>query len=259
MIRIQGRTNTPNTLQSPKVATAIQKLEEKVTGGEEIRSNDFHKEYWGAQDVKDSLRDSQHRKCCFCENLRSPNRELDVDHFRPKARIDGEPDHPGYWWLAYEWSNLVYACRPCNETHKKTQFPIRGDRACLPEDNLEEEDPWLIHPVDEDPAEFITFEWGKAYGRMVKALGRDNEGRGKRTIDIVGLNRPDLQEERATNVGDLQGAAFAIKRADAQELPEIVAECAETIRYLTSSKHRFSGFHRVFFMSQGLEKYVADD
>lgn len=259
MIRIKGRTNTPSTLQSPKVTTAKQKLEEKVSRGEGIHTKDFHSEYWGAQDVKGSLFDSQHGKCCFCENIRSPKRELDVEHFRPKAGIDGEPNHTGYWWLAYEWSNLVYACKPCNETYKKNQFPISGVRALNPEDKLEDENPKLIHPVDEDPAEFIIFDWWTAYGKMVKAVGRDDDGRGNKTINVVALNRFELMEERATSLRDIETTAFAIKHANDRDRLDIVAEFADKIRYMTSSKHRFSGFHRVFFRSQGLEKYVADD
>ncbi len=259
MINIKERQDIPPSLKRETVSNALQELADKVGRGEDIVSNDFHSEIWRAEDVKNTLWESQHGKCCFCENIRSPKRELDVEHFRPKAGIDGEPNHTGYWWLAYEWSNLVYACKPCNETYKKTQFPIGGVRALKPEDKLEDENPKLIHPVDEDPAEFIIFDWWTAYGKIVKAVGRDDDGRGNKTINVVALNRFELMEERATSLRDLETTAFAIKHANDRDRLDIVAELADTIRYMTSSKHRFSGFHRVFFRSQGLEKYVADD
>ncbi len=217
------------------------------------------KEYWRRQDVRDALRDSQHRKCCFCENIRGQVRELDVDHFRPKAGVEDDPTHPGYWWLAYEWSNLLYACKPCNQEYKKTKFPIMGTRAYLPEDCLGDERPELVNPIDENPEEFIGFDWQKGYERFVLALGLDEGGRGRKTIAIMKLNRADLAKERAEGISSLQKLAFAIQKWDDLNRPDKVEEMAVMIRKKTSCVHRFAAFHRVFFRAQGLGKYIADD
>jgi uncharacterized protein (TIGR02646 family) len=66
----------------------------------------------------------QEGKCCFCE------REYEckwstVEHFRPKTvanRGDGIVD-VGYWWLAYDFANLYFACQNCNSP-KKDHFPL---------------------------------------------------------------------------------------------------------------------------------------
>lgn len=259
MIRITERTNTPPTLQSHQVVSAKQELNDKASSGETIQSSDFHSAYWRAQDVKDNLFEGQKAKCCYCENFRSPSREFDAEHFRPKAGVAGEPNHPGYWWLAYEWSNLLYACKTCNETYKKTQFPIDGERACRPEDDLDVENPALVNPIDEDPEEFIGFDWQRSYGKMVRAYPLDDNDRGSKTINIVGLNRPELLEERAEIVPFLQDLARGIKVADARDRFDIVEELASKIRLQTSSKRRFTAFHRAFFRAQELGKYIADD
>src|SRR5574341_1145443 len=63
-------------------------------------------------------------KCAYCETLIAENHPGDIEHFRPKGRVtdsmgrqlmvqdeNGEEyPHPGYYWLAYDWKNLLLAC-----------------------------------------------------------------------------------------------------------------------------------------------------
>ncbi len=66
-------------------------------------------------------------KCVYCESLITNNHPGDVEHFRPKGRVTDlnnkpvmiksngkEVSHPGYYWLAYEISNLMPSCEDCN-------------------------------------------------------------------------------------------------------------------------------------------------
>jgi uncharacterized protein (TIGR02646 family) len=76
----------------------------------------------------DALWRAQHFKCCYCES-REQSKRNDVEHFRPKARADRKPgareDH-GYWWMAWTWANLLFACRNCNQPPAKSdQFPLQ--------------------------------------------------------------------------------------------------------------------------------------
>lgn len=50
--------------------------------------------------------------CGYCEEYCSG----EVDHFKPKSKYPG---------LVYEWSNWVFACRPCN-SNKGNKWPSRG-------------------------------------------------------------------------------------------------------------------------------------
>ena len=60
----------------------------------------------------------------FCESKVSHIAYGDVEHFRPKAGYRQRPEdplvQPGYYWLAYEWSNLLFCCQLCNQRFKAT-------------------------------------------------------------------------------------------------------------------------------------------
>ena len=88
-----------------------------------------------------------YERCAYCESPLEFDRYLgDAEHYRPKGSVtwkkdltspkvkarcnlpDGsEIDHPGYFWLAYDWWNLVPACSACNSgAGKVDQFPVRS-------------------------------------------------------------------------------------------------------------------------------------
>ena len=91
----------------------------------------FDDALYGHASVKQALIAAQHGKCCFCE--RKIGAEGDVEHFRPKASFcQGERsplERPGYYWLAYEWDNLLLACPICNQRFKRNYFPLRSPRS----------------------------------------------------------------------------------------------------------------------------------
>ncbi len=161
-------------------------------------------------------------KCAYCESLISNTQPGDVEHYRPKGRIrdlDGrvvrivlagkEVDHPGYWWLCYEWLNLLPSCIDCNRRRRHEQedqlagkvqelagkaelFPIAGRRAAGPDDPLSAEEALLLNPTEDDfnPEEhFELLPDGKIAPKTTKA---------KTTCEILGLNlREKLVEQRA--------------------------------------------------------------
>ena len=96
-------------------------------------------------------------KCWYieCKNLGTDD---DIDHFRPKSAVKEDPDHPGYYWLAFEWTNLWLSCHRANrprmnpetgETEgKAAHFPLVNPaaRAQEPGDDLALEVPALLDP-----------------------------------------------------------------------------------------------------------------
>lgn len=69
-------------------------------------------------------------KCAYCESF---DPEFEVEHYRPKNSVQEDPAHPGYYWLCYEWTNLMPACHDCNKGRSKhTHFPINGVRVAVP-------------------------------------------------------------------------------------------------------------------------------
>src|SRR5260370_22556087 len=148
MIRLLPRGATPATLISQKVTAATQQAAVSIGNGGKAT----FPSYWLEDDVRGFLFDLQDGKCAYCETRREMKRESDVEHFRPKGEVHLEPNHPGYWWLAYSWENYFYACKPCNQGYKKTQFPLLagGIRAVSPAGGLALEEPVLINPMIEN-------------------------------------------------------------------------------------------------------------
>ena len=89
----------------------------------------FNEKIYGSSEVRNALRTLQHDKCCYCESKHSATSAGRIDHFRPKGAVrqDKGSDklHPGYYWLAYRWDNLVLACEKCNG-EKILLLPARG-------------------------------------------------------------------------------------------------------------------------------------
>ena len=114
---------------------------------------------YGGEAVKNALIKAQHGKCCFCE--RKTGKDGDVEHFRPKAGCRQTPKgsllRPGYYWLAYDWDNLLLSCSACNQRHKRNLFPLTnpGKRANSHTHDVALEAPLFLHPAQQDPEQYI--------------------------------------------------------------------------------------------------------
>ncbi len=161
--------------------------------------------------VKTALEELFHGKCAYCESRPMGTSSWDVEHYRPKGKVTERADHPGYYWLAYTWTNLYLSCTLCNRRRrdppcwdddsvlpaagKGSSFPLENehDRAMFPESDLNREQPLLLDPcaADDDPEEHFTYD---ARGRVCP---RDNnDQRARATIALLHLNRRRLQRER---------------------------------------------------------------
>ena len=118
-----------------------------------------------------------------------------MEHFRPKGgyqQTEKQPlQKPGYYWLAYNFSNLFFACQKCNEVYKRNYFPLADEskRAASPTHDCSDEDSLILHPEWDNPEEHITF-----VGEMVKT--KDGSVKGLETIKRTGLERSELEESR---------------------------------------------------------------
>lgn len=178
--------------------------------------------------VAEELWSAQRRKCCYCE-LKVPKSFNDVEHYRPKASADRRPGcakRHGYWWLAFNWDNLLYACPSCNRTEKNDLFPVDAGSVTLEPENIPPglERPLLIDPGGTiNPVEHIIFvqEAVDSIGgpKYWWARPRHGSALGTFSIFVLGLNRLELRELRndyfettiAPEVAAIQGA---LARAD---------------------------------------------
>lgn len=147
-------------------------------------------------------------KCSYCETRFIESQPGDVDHFRPKDRIEedingrrviltvknagGQVPHPGYYWLAYEWRNLLPTCADCNRPNRGNTksglcvgkwclFPVDGFRALKPGEEIDE-DSLLINPVDVDPADHLLID------RTGIMSAKDGSKKGDACLKVFGLN-----------------------------------------------------------------------
>jgi len=186
----------------------------------------FDTNIYGHAKVKRALVEMHHGKCCYCESYVRHITPGTIDHYRPKAASQQSAGssliRPGYYWLAYEWENLLFACPECNQT-KRNRFPIRDAtrRALSHLDSLAQEDALLINPAEDNPAELISF-------REEFAFPVDDNLRGHTTIEVLELNdRKDLVDRRREKIQTLRVLKHVVsimpqspEAADAQQIFE---------------------------------------
>lgn len=183
-------------------------------------------------------------KCAYCETPIRVAFSGDAEHWRPKqavTELDGADEvpvrdaagnlHPGYYWLAYDWRNLLPACKECNVGSaggrgKGTLFPIAGRRVFDPQTHdVEElnriEQPLLLHPLYDDPEQHLDFD---EYGQPIAKGG---SARGDESIRVFNLERPWLNRRRAQLHDDLRKKVKQTMAAQLNGGPNAVDELRE--------------------------------
>lgn len=145
-----------------------------------------------------------HEKCAYCESIYRAVTTGDVEHFRPKGGVTGSnPPHPGYWWLAATWTNLLPSCEFCNQTRyhfhfsaemtleemerlrlkdaraakrsgvssgKANAFPVHPPSKWVrsKRGDIASEDPLLINPFEKDPSRHLewVFNWDRKSSQL---------------------------------------------------------------------------------------------
>lgn len=212
----------------------------------DAEAHEAKREVYGHDLVRAALEELFHHKCAYCESKVTASSDWPVEHFRPKGRVAERPDHPGYYWLAYEWTNLYLSCTLCNERRrdrarwgdcrlagntggKADQFPLadEGGRAMSSSDDLAREEPLLLDPCRDDPAEFL------GYGVNGEVMAVADNPRGQATIDICHLNRSRLCDLRRDLVTVIS-RALAILTTGSREISD--AAKADLLGWLQQSR-----------------------
>lgn len=213
-----------------------------ITAGREPEINDhLYKE------MKQVFLDAFSGKCAYCESRISADQPGDVEHFRPKACVTDEKDqpvmmpgprgaqlpHPGYYWLAYDPSNLVPSCSKCNRPWKGPEgqlvgkwnrFPVKGFRATRPGEEAREE-PLFINPISPTTDPTLHFKIDAA-----GIIGSSTD-EGKLCIRLLALNRDGLVEARRATYLQIQALVVLVEAGAA-----IDGKVAEHLRLLTEHK-----------------------
>lgn len=169
---------------------------------------EFNSEIWG--DLKAFLLENVfYGKCAYCEARITHTSFGDAEHYRPKGRVtvrrngsdeivqSGSNPHPGYFWLAYDWENLLPACQRCNSAEgKMNQFPVARQHADVTDPPLDSssldilESPLLLHPYRDDPRHHLVF------GKKGVVSAKGGSQRGQTSITVYSLDRDTLAVDR---------------------------------------------------------------
>lgn len=189
MIHLQRPDEPPGF---PEAMTEhINHIQAIVNSNRNPKDEDFYPA-WGA--YKYVFENAHDRKCAYCETRFGAAYPGDLDHHQPKTMVQnamtrGDRDdtvsprpkrkfgpavRPGYYQLAYVFTNYVLVCKNCN-TWKMSQFPL----------------PLILNPYDDaDPLAELEFD------EMGQISARSGSPRGQKTIDVCGLDRRTLEIER---------------------------------------------------------------
>ena len=168
--------------------------------------------------VKRALEKLFHGKCAYCEWRPGAGSAWDVEHFRPKGRVAERPDHPGYYWLAFDWTNLYFSCQMCNQSRtdvrtwddpasspeavggKLDQFPVSPEdtRKMAHNDGrpLARERRLLIDPCQDEPSQHLAF------GVLGQVIPRTDMG--SASARVFNLNRRRLKKLRQQRLESLK-------------------------------------------------------
>lgn len=175
---------------------------------------------WG--DLKPQLSGLSKEKCWYSESL-NPTSDKNVDHFRPKGRVEEDPNHEGYWWLAFAPRNFRYASQWCNQRRvdaahgtsggKADHFPllVNGIRAMQEGDDLQLEDPELLDPIDPDDWKLLTF-LPDGYPTPAKPEGTTEHVRAVKSIEIYHLHCKPLVNGRQAVAGTIKRIVQDLER-----------------------------------------------
>ena len=198
------------------------------------RRNFKPKGIYRAQSVKNVLRRAQYKKCCYCESKVSHIDHGDVEHYRPKGAVKQTKgqrvEYPGYYWLTYDWNNLLFSCAVCNQSHKGTLFPLKNPdaRARSHHDSIDGEQPLFVNPAIEDPRRHIRFQ-GESPVPRTKV--------GRKTIEGIGLRREDLEDRRRKRLQELRALRYIIEIGEDSTDSKVQEKVREAKEHLAASIH----------------------
>jgi hypothetical protein len=103
-----------------------------------------------------------------------------IEHYRPKSRYPRQ---------TFRWRNLLLACGVCNGAeYKGNRFPTKQQGGPL------------VNPCEDDPAQHFRFVYD-VKAKLASVYGTTR--RGRTSVKVLGLNRPDLRAYRSRQVQQL--------------------------------------------------------
>ncbi len=243
---------------------------------------EFRFEAYRLPAVKGALERLFRGKCAYCECRYQGTQPMDVEHWRPKGRIDeDDPPKHGYYWLAANWANLFPSCIDCNRQRRQltgrerregpagkgNRFPLApGSRHARQPGDEAGEKPLLLDPCSDHPGDHLLFS-GEREG--VVAARHDTAGRpsakAEASIEVYGLNRVGLVQDRQEVLLLILQRMFTIRRllqlmAEGELGPHQASMVEDVLVHEMVTLHRFQRPERPFaqMARQVIEPFIAE-
>lgn len=255
-INVDGKTPDALWLKRADSVTAML-MQSGLSDAKRRKLIDDNDQIW--RDLAPWLKDLSHDKCWYSE-ARDCAAYWHVDHFRPKGEVkDLEGNsYEGYWWLAFNWKNYRLVGAAMN-VPKSSKFPVREntDWACGPDDDIDDESPYLLDPTcPEDPCLLSFDEQGKAIAAEPQ-YGWHNE-RADVSIKILNLNFDSLKRGRKRvwhscryQALEVLSCKDSIKRADSGSKKQKLRDGVAALKAMVNCEAEFSSVAAVCIMAQG--------
>lgn len=189
--------------------------------------------FYRHEDIKSALKESSFEKCAFCEGIPDETGYAEVEHFHPKSI---------YTDKAFEWTNLLYSCKACNNSK------LSHDTQTEP----------IVNPYDLDPHDCFTYT-----DIMIQPKSGASHDIAQKTIEVCGLSDKRLFSPRAailTNfrifeadirqaLNDFDSARTAVNK---QRKAANINDALRTIEELTLPKARFSNYCSYLLENSGI-------
>lgn len=238
--------------------------------------------------VRDALKVMFHRKCAYCETPSAAAQDCDIEHYRPKGKVSEckEPPHPGYWWLAMDWNNLMLSCMHCNQRRKQTlieigmtesqaqaridagdtetvgkldSFPVENNKWLFgPDDDPSTETALLMDPTAINPEKHIEWLLHEDYSTL---RAKNGSVTGQVSITGYALTRRYLVEQRTIHLKKLHYFGGKIisrinKISDATSMEsdlhaEIIKDRLDDFKYMCRRDQPYAGLTRAYY------RYIA--
>jgi energy-coupling factor transporter ATP-binding protein EcfA2 len=146
--------------------------------------------------------------------------------------------------------NQLISCEACNQRFKKTYFPVEKTRqytelANQPVATLNKlEGPLLLNPFDVEPSDHFSY---KVINNLKHIRIEPLTPRASVTIDILGLNRPDLAGRRYQHFRQLKLLQEITEKVTPVS-PETKEKIAARFKSAMTAESEFAGMARFFFL-----------
>lgn len=240
----KNQTEIPASIKLDNTTTSRRRNE--LIKAKNFISENVYRSRYKQSDLKEYIETHYKNKCAYCEEYVA---RWDVEHYRPVSK---------YWWLAYSWDNLIFACPTCNQDYKNDEFELQNPPKIvydsedlskihnLCEKYNKQEKPKLFHPEFDEPEKYLKFN--------LKGEISSTDLRGKYTIKTCGLDRKKLNDRRKDMVTDdfvkkLNEIMYFRSSNPQRYLEEVKKIVEDFVKNAYNNKREYLGFRRYILVN----------